>query len=93
MVREVPGALFAGPDVAGATDWVSSFAQAMPEGLVLLTHHYYADRPAGAPHVSLTKLLRSNQQIRPLLERLAQFSRMYRLPYRITETDSVYDEG
>jgi hypothetical protein len=35
----VPGALFAGPDVSGATDWIAAFAQAMPEGLVLLTHH------------------------------------------------------
>jgi hypothetical protein len=89
----VPGALFAGPDVAGATDWVAAFAEAIPEGLVLLTHHYYADGPAGAPHVSLPKLLQSNRQIHPLLERLAQYSRTYRLPYRITETNSVYDEG
>jgi hypothetical protein len=89
----VPGALFAGPDVSGATDWVAAFAQAIPEGLLLLTHHYYADGPAGASHVSLPKLLQSNRQIRPLLERLAQYSRSYRLPYRITETNSVYDEG
>jgi hypothetical protein len=89
----VPGALFAGPDVSSATDWVASFAKAMPEGLVLLTHHYYAEGPAGAPHVSLPKLLRSSQQLRPLLERLAQYSRTYRLPYRITETNSVYNEG
>jgi hypothetical protein len=89
----VPGAPFAGPDVSGATDWVVAFAQTISEGLVLLTHHYYADGPAGAPHVSLPKLLQSNGQIRPLLERLAQYSRKYRLPYRITETNSVYDEG
>jgi hypothetical protein len=43
--------------------------------------------------VSLTKLLQSNRQIRPMLERLAQYSRTYRRPYRITETNSVYDEG
>jgi hypothetical protein len=89
----VPGALFAGPDVSGATDWVAAFAQAMPEGLVLLTHHYYADGPAGAPHVSLPKLLQSSRQLRPLLERLARYSRTYRLPCRITETNSIYDEG
>jgi hypothetical protein len=89
----VPGALFAGPDVSGATDWVAAFAEAMPAGLVLLTHHYYADGPAGAPHVSLAKLLQSNRQFAQLLERLAQYSRTYRLPYRIAETNSVYDEG
>src|SRR5262249_7833871 len=84
----VPSAPFAGPDVSSATDWVIAFAQAMPEGLVLLTHHYYADGPAGAPHVSLPKLLQSNQQLAPLLRRLAQYIRTYRLPYRITETNS-----
>jgi hypothetical protein len=89
----VPSAPFAGPDVSGATDWVAAFAQAMPEGLVLLTHHYYADGPAGAPHVSLQKLLWSSRQLSLLLERLAQYSRTYRLPFRITETNSVYDEG
>jgi hypothetical protein len=89
----VPSALFAGPDVSGATDWVASFAEAMSDGLVLLTHHYYADGPAGAPHVSLPKLLQSSRQFPPLLERLAQYSRGYRLPYRIVETNSIYDEG
>jgi hypothetical protein len=93
ITARVPGALFAGPDVAGATDWVAAFAQASPDGLVLLTHHYYADGPAGAPQISLRNLLQSNRQLRPLLERLAQCSRTYRLPYRITETNSVYDEG
>ena len=68
------GAPFAGPDVSGATDWVAAFAQAIPEGLVLLTHHHYADGPAGAPDVSLPKLLQSNRQIRPLLEQLTQYS-------------------
>jgi hypothetical protein len=89
----VPGAPFAGPDVSGVTDWVAAFAQAVPDGLVLLTHHYYADGPAGAPHVSLPKLLRSSRQLSSLLERLEQYSRMYRLPYRIVETNSIYDEG
>jgi hypothetical protein len=89
----VPAAAFAGPDVSSATDWAAAFAQAIPERLVLLTHHYYADGPAGAPHVSLAKLLQSDSQIHPLLERLARYSRTYRLPYRITETNSVYDEG
>ena len=89
----VPGALFAGRDVSGATDWVAAFAEAMSEGLVLLTHHYYADGPAGAPHVSLPKLVQSSRQLPPLLERLAQYSRRDRLPYRIVETNSIYDEG
>jgi hypothetical protein len=89
----VPHAYFAGPDVAAETDWVAALAEGNPEGLVLLTRHYYADGPAGAPHLTLAKLLDSNGQIVPVLEQLAHYSRAYRLPYRIAETNSVYNEG
>jgi hypothetical protein len=89
----VPNAVFAGPDVAGATDWVPAFAAAAPAGLVLLTRHYYADGPAGAPHVSLAKLLQSSEQIAPILQRLAGASRTYQLPYRLAETNSIFNEG
>jgi len=89
----LPDARFAGPDVAGETDWVSALGDAHPEGLVVLTRHYYADGPAGAPHVTLAKLLQSDQRIRPILEKLAHYSRRYRLPYRIVEANSVYNEG
>jgi hypothetical protein len=89
-VRDAP---FAGPDVATATDWVASFAERDPKGLVLLTHHYYADGPAGAAHVTLPKLLHSEDRLVPVLQKLARYSRAYGLPYRIVETNSVYDEG
>ncbi len=89
----VPDARFAGPDVAAETGWVAAFAEGRPEGLVLLTRHYYADGPAGAPHVTLAKLLHSDGQIGPVLEKLAHYSRAYGLPYRIVEANSVYNEG
>lgn len=88
----VPDARFAGPDVV-ETDWVAAFAEGRPEGLVLLTHHYYADGPAGAPHITLAKLLRSNGQLVPVLDTLAHAGRAYRLPYRLIETNSVYNAG
>jgi hypothetical protein len=89
----IPDAHFAGPDVAGETDWVAPLAEGHPEGLVLLTRHYYADGPAGAPHVTLAKLLGSDGQIAPVLEKLEYYSRSYRLPYRIVEANSIYNEG
>jgi hypothetical protein len=89
----VPDAHFAGPDVAGETDWAVTLAEGRPEGLVLLTRHYYADGPAGDPRVTLAKLLRSGGQIVPVLEKLARYGRSYRLPYRIVEANSVYNEG
>jgi hypothetical protein len=89
----VPDARFAGPDVAAATDWIAALAEEHPAGLALLTRHYYADGPAGAPAISLAKLLRSDGQFAPMLERLAQYGRDYRLPVRIVETNSIYGEG
>ncbi len=89
----LPQARFAGPDVAADTDWVGALAAARPPGLVLLTRHYYTDGPAGASHVSLAKLLRSDRQLLPVLKKLSHYSRTYALPYRITETNSIYNEG
>jgi hypothetical protein len=89
----VPDARFAGPDVAVETDWVAALAEGHPEGLLLLTRHYYADGPAGAPNVTLAKLLGSDGQLAPVLEKLEHISRSYRLPYRIAEVNSVYNQG
>ncbi len=89
----VPNARFAGPDVAMETGWADALAQSRPAGLVLLTRHYYADGPAGAPQVSLTKLLRLQQQIVPVLDALANTSRTCGLPYRLVEVNSIYNEG
>jgi len=90
---KVPNAPIAGPDVAAETDWVPAFAEAAPEGLVLLTRHYYSDGPASDPHVTLAKLLRSAPQVEPILATLEQASRRYRLPWRIAETNSVFQGG
>jgi hypothetical protein len=89
----VPDARFAGPDVAAATEWVPAFAAAAPAGLVLLTCHHYAEGPAGDPRVSLPRLLQASGAIEPTLRRLAEASRAARLPYRIAETNSVFNEG
>jgi hypothetical protein len=89
----VPDAPFAGPDVAIETDWVAAFAAAAPAGLVLLTRHYYADGPAGTPHVSLEGLMRSGPRIEPVLRQLEGYGRTFGLPYRIVETNSIFNEG
>ena len=64
-----------------------------PDGLILLTQHYYADGPAGSWHVSLPRLLRSDQQAASMLEKLAEYSRTYRLPFRLVEANSINNEG
>jgi hypothetical protein len=89
----VPDAAFAGPDVVAAPDWVPAFAAAAPPGLVLMTQHHYAEGPADNPRVTLPRLLQSGGEIEPVLHRLAEASRSAGLPYRIAETNSVFNEG
>src|SRR5262249_49179944 len=89
----VPDAAFAGPDVAAATDWVPAFAAAALPGLVLLTRHHYAEGPAGDPRVSVPRLLQSSGDIESTLRQLGDASRVARLPYRIAEANSVFNEG
>jgi hypothetical protein len=60
---------------------------------VLLTRHYYADGPRGAPHISIARLLRSAAQVKPVLARLAELGRLHGLPWRIAEANSIFNEG
>ena len=89
----LPDAPFAGPAVAGETEWIAPFAEVGRGSLVLLTRHYYSDGPARAPHISLPRLLSSAHQIDPILSDLQRIARTYRLPFRIAETNSIFAEG
>jgi hypothetical protein len=89
----VPNATFAGPAIAGEAGWIRPFIESAPDGLVLVTRHYYADGPARAPHISTDRLLRSAERARPVLEEMRTISQTYGLPYRIGEANSVFMEG
>jgi hypothetical protein len=89
----VPGARFAGPDVAAETEWIAPFADVAATDLVMLTRHYYADGPASNPAVTLGKLMRSAGQIAPVLTEMAAIGTAHQLPWRIAETNSVYAGG
>lgn len=93
ICARIPSARFAGPDTVFDTEWIGRFAAMRPDGLILLTQHYYADGPAGSWHVSLPRLLRSDQQAASMLEKLAEYSRTYRLPFRLVEANSINNEG
>jgi hypothetical protein len=89
----LPDAPFAGPAVASEARWVAPFADRTQDRLVLLTRHYYADGPARAPHVSVPRLLRSAPQLKPIVDDLRAIADRHGLPYRITETNSIFAEG
>ena len=89
--RALPDAPFAGPDVAGATDWVKQFAADEGSDLKLLTHHYY--RECANPTSTLDKLLHTDPKLAAQLEQLSDASAVSHLPYRICETNSFCGGG
>lgn len=91
--RRLPEAPFAGPAVASEAQWMPPFVDVCLERLVLLTRHYYADGPARAPHVSIPKLLGSASRCGPVLDGVRAVAERHGLPYRISETNSVFSEG
>jgi hypothetical protein len=93
ILSRVADAHFAGPAVAAEAQWMGPFVAAARDRLVLLTRHYYADGPARAPHVNVQRLLRSAPQARPVLEGVRTVADNHGLPYRITETNSIFAEG
>lgn len=88
---KLPGAPFAGPDAAGATDWVTRFASDEGSDLKLLTHHYY--RECAGPNSTLQKLLDTDPKLSPELQKLRTASTSAHVPYRICETNSFCGGG
>jgi hypothetical protein len=88
---QLPGISFAGPDVAGKTDWVTRFAADEGKDIVLLTHHYY--REGQNPGSTIEKLLGSDAKLQPQLDQLRAASRRCGVPYRICEVNSFSGGG
>lgn len=88
---QFPGIPFAGPDVAGKTDWVTRFAEDEGKDAVVLTHHYY--REGQNPSSTVQKLLGVDPKLQPQLDRLNAASRNSGVPYRICEVNSFSGGG
>lgn len=90
--NRLPGAPLAGPDVAGATPWVKSFAEDEGKQLKLLTHHYYR---AGQrqPAATISNLLHTDARLIDILKQLRADSQAYGIPYRIVEINSFSGGG
>jgi hypothetical protein len=89
--RSLPHAPFAGPDVAGKTDWVKRFATDEGRDLKLLTCHYY--REGQNPTSTLAKLLQPDPGLLARLQELKSADESAGLPYRICETNSFSGGG
>jgi hypothetical protein len=89
----VPGAPFAGPDVASKVDWVTQFAARAKGDVVLVSSHYYAMGPAGAPGIDAEKLLSDDTRLAREMPILVAAGKTAGGPYRMTEGNSCYHGG
>jgi len=94
IVSQVPQAVFAGPGTAYNTDWITAFAQnESNDNIKLLDAHYYATGPASDPTISYHTILNGNWKLNNILNVISSESGKHHLPYRITESNSVYGGG
>jgi hypothetical protein len=93
VVARIPDASFAGPDIAVENSWIRPFIETAGRSLVLVTRHHYADGPAGAPHLSIDKLLAAAPRVDAMLKEVVSVKETTGLPFRIAETNSIFNEG
>lgn len=91
--KAVPGAKFAGPDVAGQSEWIVEFAKQHSPDTVMLTGHYYAEGPPTDPRMNIDYLLHPTPQLMHDIPLVMQAAREAKLPYRMAEGNSCYWGG
>ena len=96
VVARVSQAKFAGPDVSNKIAYVTGFAEDVKKSapdVVMLTSHYYAMGPAGAPGMTIDKLLSPDPKLERDLQTAMAATRSAGLPYRMSEGNSCWNGG
>ncbi|MGA2247089.1 MAG: glycosyl hydrolase family 79 C-terminal domain-containing protein [Verrucomicrobiota bacterium] len=97
VIARVPGARFGGPDVGSNAQWVSRFAQEVPQQLpgriVACTGHYYVMGPPDNPRSTVERLLATNHNLDREVPRIVSVADAGHLAYRMTEGNSCYRGG
>jgi hypothetical protein len=96
VVERVPHAKFAGPDVSNKIAFITGFAEDAKKSapdVVLLTSHYYRMGPAGAPDITLDKLLSPDAKLARDMNTIMEAARGAGLPYRMCEGNSCWNGG
>ena len=90
--KQVPGAVFAGPDTAHA-GWLADFAHRFRNEASFLTEHYYAEGPPEDPRMTIDRLLRPNLELEKSFATLKALRQETGLTFRMAETNSCYQGG
>lgn len=97
VLARQPQARFAGPDVAGARNWLLRFARdAKPlvgDHIAELTGHYYAEGPPSSPEANIANLLETDPHIARSMDSIMPIAREAGLAYRLSEGNSCYRGG
>ena len=97
IVKQVPQARFAGPDVSNKMAYVTGFAEDIKKAnlhdVVMLTSHYYAMGPAGAKGMTIDRLLSPDPKLDRDLKAAVDVARSDGISYRMTEGNSCWNGG
>lgn len=90
---KLPNVELAGPDVAYNGDWIRSFAADEGSRVKLISGHHYNSGPASNANIDYKKILAPNYIFANFLQSLNTAANKSRIPFRITECNSVYGGG
>jgi hypothetical protein len=96
VLKRVPQAKFAGPDVSNKLAYVAGFAvdakKSAPE-VALLTSHYYTMGPAGKPGMTIDRMLAPDPKLERDMATIMDAAHAAGLPYRMCEGNSCWNGG
>jgi len=92
--KAVPGARFAGPDIAKELDWITKMA-VKPSEIDFLSGHYYAEGPPADPKMTLEFLLKRGKDpaVYGEFATVQAATKQLGRPYRMTEGNSCFHGG
>jgi hypothetical protein len=93
VLKAIPNAKFAGPDVAEGVDWIKQFAEVAPESVVMLTGHHYVVGPPSDPSVTPERLLAPDAAFANSVQEIESISAQAGKPFVMSETNTCYKAG
>jgi len=96
VLKRVPNAKFAGPDISNKMVYVTGFAEDVkreaPE-VVMLTSHYYTMGPAGKPGMTIDRMLAPDPKLEADMRTIMDAARVAGIKHRMCEGNSCWNGG
>lgn len=96
VLKRVPDAKFAGPDISNKMVYVTGFAEDVkreaPE-VVMLTSHYYTMGPAGKPGMTIDRMLAPDSKLDADMKTILDAAHVAGIRHRMCEGNSCWNGG